>query len=354
MDQRGFCARALTGAARGLGPLLLRNAMLPPSWAYAAAAALRRRAYRAGWLPVRRLPAPVISVGNITAGGTGKTPFVEWLAFSLKQAGRTPAILSRGYRSRPTGPLGLPRNDEAILLEQNLPTICHVADPDRFRGGAKAIAAGADCLILDDGFQHLSLARDLDLVLVSAVHPFGRRRTLPAGLLREPLAALRNAHALVITHADAVPATRLEQLARELAQLSAGRPVIEAIHRPLTLQTANQATEPVDRLSGRKVFLFCGIGSPEAFLKTAVRLGADVAAASFYDDHHHYTPNDLAALARAYHNSGAQLALTTQKDMVKIADQWPADIPLRILRIQFDIANGRETLNRLIEAALRP
>lgn len=351
-DKRGFCVRALDGAVCGPHACILRGAMIPLSWVYATATALRRRALKTGLLPRRKLQVPVISVGNITTGGTGKTPFVEWLARSLKQAGHAPVILSRGYRSRPTGTSGQRRNDEALLLQQNLPDIEHLADPNRFRSGSKAIANGADCIILDDGFQHIRLARDLDLVLISAVRPFGGRRTLPAGLLREPLTALRNAHALIITHADAVPAIRREQLARELSVLSGGRPVIEASHRPLALQTPQQSEEPLDHLSGRKVFLFCGIGSPEAFRKTVLRLGADVTAAWFYNDHHHYLPRDLNDLAHACETSGAQLALTTQKDLVKIRGQWRSETPLRALRIQFDIANGRETLNQLIKVAL--
>jgi len=362
-DMRGFCVRALDGTCRTLPAFLFRAAALPFSWPYGAIAALRRRAYAAGRLharkldvPVisvrayaagrlhaRKLDVPVISVGNITAGGTGKTPFVEWLAQHLRQLGRRPAILSRGYR----------RNDEALILEQNLPDIPHLPDADRFRAGRKAIAEGADCILLDDGFQHLRLARDLDIVLISAVHPFGGGHTFPAGLLREPLSALRHADLLLITHADAVAETRLEQLARTLTELSGGRPVIEAIHRPVALVTPDGVEESLDDLAGRKVFLFSAVGSPEAFLKTVTRLGAEVTDAWFYDDHHHYTRRDLNALIGACERSRAEIALTTQKDLVKISPMWRAETPLRMLRIRFHIAGGGQALLDAIENALR-
>jgi len=352
-DMRGFCVRALDGTCRTLPAFLFRAAALPFSWPYGAIAALRRRAYAAGRLHARKLDVPVISVGNITAGGTGKTPFVEWLAQHLRQLGRRPAILSRGYRSRPTGPDGELRNDEALILEQNLPDIPHLPDADRFRAGRKAIAEGADCILLDDGFQHLRLARDLDIVLISAVHPFGGGHTFPAGLLREPLSALRHADLLLITHADAVAETRLEQLARTLTELSGGRPVIEAIHRPIALVTPDGVEESLDDLAGRKVFLFSAVGSPEAFLKTVTRLGAEVTDAWFYDDHHHYTRRDLNALIGACERSRAEIALTTQKDLVKISPMWRAETPLRMLRIRFHIAGGGQALLDAIENALR-
>jgi len=352
-DMRGFCVRALDGTCRTLPAFLFRAAALPFSWPYGAIAALRRRAYAAGRLHARKLDVPVISVGNITAGGTGKTPFVEWLAQHLRQLGRRPAILSRGYRSRPTGPDGELRNDEALILEQNLPDIPHLPDADRFRAGRKAIAEGADCILLDDGFQHLRLARDLDIVLISAVHPFGGGHTFPAGLLREPLSALRHADLLLITHADAVAETRLEQLARTLTELSGGRPVIEAIHRPVALVTPDGVEESLDDLAGRKVFLFSAVGSPEAFLKTVTRLGAEVTDAWFYDDHHHYTRRDLNALIGACERSRAEIALTTQKDLVKISPMWRAETPLRMLRIRFHIAGGGQALLDAIENALR-
>ena len=352
-DMRGLCVRALDGTEHTLPAFLFRAAALPFSWPYGALAALRRRAYDAHRLRSRKLDVPVISVGNITTGGTGKTPFIEWLGKHLHELGRRPAILSRGYRSRPTGPDGEPRNDEALILEQNLPGIPHLPDANRFRAGRKAVADGADCILLDDGFQHLRLARDLDIVLVSAVHPFGGGRTLPAGLLREPLSALSHADLLLITHADAVPEIRLEQLARNLAELSGGHPVIEAIHRPVALVSAEGVEESLDDLTGRKVFLFSAVGSPEAFLKTVTRLGAEVTDAWFYNDHHYYTQRDLNALTDACESSSAQMALTTQKDLVKISPMWRAETPLRMLRIRFHIASGGRALLDAIETALR-
>ena len=352
-DSRGFCTRAIRGTAHGPLAAAFRTALKPLAWPYAALTRLRRRAYAAHIFRTRKLDVPVISVGNITVGGTGKTPMVEWLARRLKDTGRRPAILSRGYRPlNERDPAGDRKNDERLLLEENLPGVLHFAHPDRVRAGREAIAAGADCLVLDDGFQHLRLHRDVNIALIDARDPFGHGTTLPAGPLREPLSALLDADAAVISHADTVPAHQLASLRRRLAELTGHAPLVEAVHRPAALITADHASLPPAYLAGRRALLFCAIAGPEHFLETARRLGASVPAAHFFPDHFHYRPEHLVRLVQSCRRVNAEVALTTQKDAVKIARAWQGAIPLLVLRIEFHITSGRGELERLLQAGL--
>lgn len=351
-DSRGFCERALHPAASGVAAVTFRTAMLPLSWAYALATRLRRYAYQSGLLSSYSLNAAVISVGNITAGGTGKTPCVEWIARWLKENGRSPAVVSRGYGATETDTDSVgKKNDEQMVLEQNLPGVPHFADADRVRAGREALAQGADCLVLDDGFQHLRLRRNVNLVLINALDPFGGERHLPGGLLREPLSALRDADIIIITHADAIAAADLARLRQRLAKLGGDCPIVEAAYRPTALLAPDETEEPPETLTGRRILLFCGIGNPEGFVATVKRLGADVVEAHFFPDHFHYGGKEIARLMRACERSGAEIALTTQKDMVKIG-AWKGKTPLRALRIQMEFTSRRETLVNLLQSEL--
>jgi tetraacyldisaccharide 4'-kinase len=346
-DSRQFWARAVRRS--GGAPPALRFLLAPAALAYGFAMRLRREAYREGTFQVRKLGAPVISVGNVTVGGTGKTPMVQWIARWCLRTGRKPAILSRGYGAREIGPAGK-KNDEALLLDRDLPQTPHYADPDRVAAGLKALAAGADCLLLDDGFQHLRIHRDLNLVLVDALDPFGGGRVLPAGALREPLGCLEDADAIVLTRADALGHGALEKVRQEVRTLVRGTPIIEAAHRPvaLTLTTGARA-EPVEWLSGRRVFVFCGLGNPDAFLHTTSKLGAEIAGAHFFPDHFAYRERNLSALAEECVENRADCALTTEKDAVKIG-AWPGMAPLRVLKVEIELTAGQAQLESLLKA----
>jgi len=346
-DSREFWVRAVRRSSGAPAALLLLLA--PAGLVYGFAMRLRREAYREGTFQARKLGAPVISVGNVTVGGTGKTPMVQWIARWCLRNGRKPAILSRGYGARGDAAAGK-KNDEALLLDRELPQAPHYADPDRMAAGRRAIAAGADCLLLDDGFQHLRLHRDLNLVLVDALDPFGGGRVLPAGALREPLNCLRDADAVVLTRADALGHVALEKVRQQTRALLPGKPIIEAAHRAvaLTLGTGVEA-ESVEWLSGRRVFVFCGLGNPDGFLHTVSKLGAEIAGAHFFPDHFAYRGRDVAALAEECVNERADCALTTEKDAVKIG-AWPGLAPLRVLKVEIALTAGQAQLESMLKA----
>ncbi len=346
-DRRGFWVRLAHGRARGPAATVARISLLPVALLYGLITRLRRAAYRRGLLRSHPAAASVVSVGNLTAGGTGKTPFVQWVARRLIESGARPAILSRGY-----GATGADRrNDEALMLEASLPGVAHYADPDRVRSAARAVEAGADCLVLDDGFQHIRLRRDLNIVLLDATDPFGGGRMLPAGLLREPLAALGDADAVILSHAESVVQAEREVTRIRLQRYFDG-PVAEAHHRPVGVLTPD-GEKPPDFLAGRRVFLLCGIARPEHFLQSAKDLAALPVGGRYLPDHVAYTDALLAELAEAAAESGAELALTTQKDAVKIADSWPGSVPLAVLKIEYYLSRGAGRIEELLQSRLK-
>ncbi len=354
VDSRGFVLRVLHGELCGAAPTLLRGLMAFPAALYSLLTWMRRWAYRAGLLRVHRVGVPVISVGNLTVGGTGKTPVTEWLARWLVRNDRRPAILSRGYRPHALLCGARPGDsDEALLLKRSLSNVPLYADPDRARAGREAAAAGADCLLLDDGFQHLRLHRDVNIVLVDALAPLAGGRVIPAGTLREPLSSLRDADALVLTRVDLVAEKKLAAIRRRLRDLAPSAPLLEAVHRPRVLAAADGSNpEPPDRLRGCKVYLFCGIGNPAAFLRTVESLQARIAVAHYLPDHFPFRGCDLALLAEECKRCGAEYALTTEKDAVKIGGAWPGPVPLRVLRVEIEFAAGLESLESVLRAAL--
>lgn len=283
-----------------LAPLTL------PAWAaYRLAVAWRNQRYDSGRSAVHRLPAPVVSVGNLTAGGTGKTPAVLAVCRLLASLGRRPAVLSRGYRGEGGA------NDEAQLLD-GFPVVC---DPDRVAGGRRALAAGADCLVLDDGFQHRRLHRDCDLVLIDATRPGDA--CLPLGWLREPFAGIRRARLAWISRADLAAPAALAALIRRLD--AAGVPWIRDRHQDGGLTPLGGGeTRPSATLAGQPVVLASGIGNPHGFEAAAQRHGWQVAESLRFPDHHHYDRADADLLAEAARRHRAVLVVTA-KDAVKLA-----------------------------------
>ena len=342
--------RLVDGTARGPGPSLARLALSCLAVPYGLAVAARNAAYDCGLLPVSRAAVPVLSIGNLTLGGTGKTPLVAWAVALLARHGRRPAIVSRGYGAAPGE-----RSDEAAELAVLLPGVPHVADRDRVAAVARATALGADAVVLDDGFQHRRLARDLDIVAVDATDPFGRGRLFPRGLLREPLRGIARAQAVVLTRASSLEIA--DRVALRDALVAAGRgaapPVwAEADHRPVGLRDATGATRPLADLRGRRVFAFAGIGNPAAFRSSLAALGAEVVAFRPLPDHHPYTAADLESLAREAAAARAELAITTLKDLVKIRRPTLDGRPLAALEIAIELMGGASALERLVLAAV--
>ena len=264
-------------------------------------------------------------MGNLTFGGTGKTPFVIHACQRILARGKRPGILSRGYKA--TGPGG---NDEARVIAAHLPGVPHVQNPNRYEGGL-SILGEVDCFVLDDGFQHHPLARDVDLVLVDATDPFGGGFCPPAGRLRESLAALERATAVVLTRVDQVGREALGDVMRTVRAHTAA-PIATVAFRP-------RCEEPLD---GREVTLACGIGNPRAFVKTAESMGARVAERVFFRDHHAYRAADAARLA-----GKGRPVLVTEKDAVKLAPLWDYPVELLVVRIEVAVLEGGDELEAL-------
>ena len=335
MDQRQ-AIEILSGRRRGAAAGALRAGTWVLSKPYAGLMRLRRGLYRIGVLGSRRAPVPVISVGNLTTGGTGKTPMVAWVIKRLKHLGCRPAILTRGYKA-----VG-GRSDEAELLFQ-LTGCPVVVSADRASAAEAAAEAGADALVMDDGFQHQALRRDLDIVLIDATEPFGFGHCLPRGLLREPPSALRAAGAIVITRCDRVPREAADALAARLAALAPRATIHRAGHVPSAVVVSAGRHLPPAALAGQKVCAFCGIGNPESFFATLESAGATVVGRVAFDDHVAYGPEELERVRSAAAAGGAEVLVTTAKDRVKLeAAGFP--LPLWTLQVEIGINEGEAEL----------
>ncbi|HEV2295227.1 MAG TPA: tetraacyldisaccharide 4'-kinase [Tepidisphaeraceae bacterium] len=354
-----FGLRVMSGEARGVGPMVLRGALALVEPLYAGAMVARNRAYDTGMLKRHALPRPVVSVGNLTAGGTGKTPMVRWLAEQLIARGKRPAVLLRGY-----GKPGAMISDEQQLLQGCLDGVAVVAHPDRSAGAAAAIERQpqTDLFVLDDAFQHRKVARNFDLVLVNAAEPFGFGHVHPRGLLREPIGGLARAHAIILTRCDAVETTELQRIEGVIRSITPDLPLLRTVHaltglRRATTPASAPADEEMATLRGRTFFSFSGIGSPRSFHEQLVRAGARPVGSRAFPDHHEYTEADVAALSRDATAAGAELLLTTEKDWVKLAQLSPArecSPPiLRVeVRIRFQQAADEPKLLEMIEQRL--
>jgi len=344
MDQE-ICKSVLSGDRLGPAAGLLRVALSAASAPYSAVMRARRWCYAAGLRRAKGAPVPVICVGNVTVGGTGKTPMVAWVVEQLKAAGAVPAVLTRGYKA-----VG-GRSDEAELLKR-LAGVPVIVDADRLAGAAEAAERGANVCVMDDGFQHLRLRHDLDIVLIDATNPFGYGRVLPRGLLREPLSALRWAHALVITRSDRVGTRTLEDIRRRLRRFAPRASLHAAVHEPACLIDEQGRQMPLSALAGRRVCAFCGLGNPQPFFDLLHALGADVGAREALGDHAVYDSAALERLRKAASANRCLLFLTTQKDFVKLpAEQFPH--PVWQLAVRMKITEGQEELIASLRGTLR-
>jgi tetraacyldisaccharide 4'-kinase len=329
------------------------------SFPYGAAVAVRSGLYDRGLFRQVRLPCPVISVGNLTVGGTGKTPTVILLAKLLKDRGRCPAILSRGYGGRAKAPVNVVSDgdrillswqeagDEPVLMARSVPGVPVLTGPKRAQTGRVAIEQfGADVLVLDDAFQHRALSRDLDILLLDAAHPFGNGFLLPRGPLRERPQAAGRAHLVIRT------GTTEEGSEPPMAVNALSLPAFRGIHRPRALVEAQTGRIlPLGELYGKKVCAFAGIGHPEALRRSLAELGAGIASFKAYPDHHPYSRPDIEALEGLAHESGAEKIVTTEKDGVRLAD-FPDFLPkILLLRIGMEVTPA-ESFTELIFSRL--
>lgn len=352
-------------AADASGHPLVRL-LAPVSLLVQGAVSLRNGFYDTGVVAPEKLPCGVISVGNITVGGTGKTPLVIHLARSLRARGLRPAVLTRGYGGKSRVPVQVVSDgrsvllgyeqagDEAVLMARALPGIPVIAGADRRTTGRHAVAAfGSDPVILDDGFQHRALFRNVDIVLLAGASPFGNGRLLPAGPLREPVRGLRRAHLVILTGTDdsaagCSPVPRhadLFSLTGCGVQEAGDMTVFRASHRPSALRRgeAGRTADP-ELLRGKRICAFSGIGAPERFRATLAALGADVAAFLPFPDHHRYGSADLTAIDERAGACRAEEIVTTEKDAVRLG-AFPSFLEkILILEITIVVETGQRSL----------
>jgi tetraacyldisaccharide 4'-kinase len=292
----------------------------------------------------------VISVGNITTGGTGKTPLVVWLCRLLDEKSLKCAVLTRGYKSAK----GLV-SDEPAILARACAGAKVLVNANRVAAAGRAVNEfAAQVLVMDDGFQHRRLGRDLDIVAIDATRPFGYDRLLPAGLLREPKNAIRRADAVVITHYDQSTATDIELLEKQIRRIKPGIVIAKAIHRHRCARGMGNMVYDLDELSQKRIFAFCGIGNPEAFLNRLKEHGMNVVGSRVYNDHHHYTESDFAEIRQQALSLGAEMILTTEKDWVKTALGAGkfTDILFAYLAVELEFVEGRDKIEGLIDGVL--
>lgn len=338
------------GVSQGIGADLARGGLKFLSLFYEAAIRTRNVGFDTGLLRTHRAAVPVVSVGNLTAGGTGKTPMVAAVADWFTARGIQPVILSRGYRAVETG-----ANDEKRVLDQLCPTVPHLQNANRFESAQRACRDhGAHVLILDDGFQHRRLARDLDIVLLDALDPWGTGRLLPRGLLREPLNSLRRADLIVLTRADLCSSQEKRRILERVTAWAPTTALAEVTFAPADLLSASGSRTPIDSMSSQPVAAFCGIGNPEGFKRTflAAGFGVDTDAFRVFPDHHHYSAADLDDLAAWAARSGARALITTQKDLVKIPRLSLNARPLWALTIRARFLAGQEQFESALQRVM--
>lgn len=346
-EHSGTCSKAML------------KALYPLSEIYGFVVKTRIFFYKNGILKRVRLPVPVISVGNITMGGTGKTPVVEYISKYLQKKGKRVAVLSRGYaaaiRYEKSSLAKNVCNDEYLVLKENIPDIPNFLNKDRVKSGLEAIKQfQAEYLLLDDGFQHIRLARDLDIVIIDVLNPFGYEHVVPRGMLREPLEELKRADMIMLTHVDQCGHETIEGIINRLSEVARHVPLVETVHKPMWLESLQGAeTTDVNWLQGKRVLAFCAIGNPASFRKSIEGLGGELLDFRIFPDHHIYTSSELAELNAEAQRMKPDAIIVTQKDRVKIENdhiQW--DFPLWTLKMEICIVKGYEIFENKINAIL--
>jgi tetraacyldisaccharide 4'-kinase len=329
------------GSLRGV----LSLAEIPYRWAMR----WRNRAFDSGRSPIHDVGIPVVSVGNLTMGGTGKTPMVEWLARWFMDRGLKVAIVSRGYKSK-TGAL----NDEGLELSQKLPGTAHLQNPDRVAAAHQAIEQyGSEIIILDDGFQHRRIHRDFDMVLLDALEPFGYGHVFPRGMLREPVEGLARAHIAVLTRADMLSPAERAKIRQQVLHHAPQIAWAECRHAPRALLTADGHEESLDTFRGRRAVAFCGLGNPAGFRHTLNECGCNIIAWREFPDHFAYDRANVDELERWIESQNAEVALCTHKDLVKLNVNELAGRPLRAITVGLEFLSGQPQLESGLDAMLR-
>lgn len=375
-------ADVIFGRAKGFRAALMRFAMLAVSGIFRLIVQIRLRRYRKGWRPQAYLGTQVVAIGNITVGGTGKTPVVELLARSLRDRGRNVAILSRGYKSkkldRPqkwqdkqgqaipgermpkvvsTGSALLLDSkfagDEPFMLAKNLDGVAVVVDKNRVKGGLFAVGQlDANTLVLDDGMQYLDLAHSIDIVLIDSGSPFGTEALLPRGTLREPPKNLRRASYIMITKCNG---SSNEELISRIRKYNRTAEIIECAHGPIYLEDVfTRERQPLEFLKDKWVGAISAIAVPEAFEGSLEKLGARVEIRRQFSDHYRFSRREVEHFMQRCVERDMELIVTTEKDAVRFPRPQAIDVPVVFLRIEVKILKGQEIWDDLIARICNP
>ena len=376
-----FAIEVILGKRHGKRAALLRAFLGMLSWIYRGIVQLRLWLYNKRVMRERQLGCLVISIGNLTVGGTGKTPVVEKFARALQSGGRRVAILSRGYKSKKPpllkrlvnrfGPEQefVPRivsdgkellldsrlsGDEPYMLASNLKDVIVLVDRDRVKSGIYAIEKmGCDTLLLDDGLQYLRLKHRLDIVLVDRQAPFGNEHLLPRGTLREPPPNLRRASYIFIT--KSVPGGDNSDLITRIRKYNRTAEIIECTHRPQYLQHVyNGSKLPLEFLKGRSIAAISAIAQPDSFEDALNKLGGKIELSRHFADHHRFSTREIAGFIRRCTNRGIEAILTTEKDSVRFPRLKDLELPIYYLRVEIEILTGHESWQQCVDRICKP
>ena len=355
--------KIISGSSKGVAANIGRSLLCFFEFLYKGVTEIRNWLFEKGYLKIEKLPIPVISVGNLTAGGTGKTPVVFYLVQWITTLGKKPAIITRGYKAKidlyqshlVSDSQGFLLNekeagDEATQLAKSLPDTPVWIGADRVQSGWRAYQeSGAEILLLDDGFQHRRLARDVDIILIDALRPWGYDHVLPRGLLREDKKNLKRADLVLITRSDLVDEETLTRIEKEVQKISPEIPIFETTHEAKTLKNLQGhliGFTPTNLI--KKAYLFCGLGNPQGFFETAQQAGFSVVGKKEFPDHYSYDPTDLIFLQKEAKELGAEVLVTTEKDGVKLESFGDTEIPVWQLGIELSVKNGEDELKNVI------
>lgn len=352
-----FFRELVSGRKRGLlaGSLrgLLRCVEFPYTWVVGS----RNRAFDQGTREIRRLEVPVVSIGNLSLGGTGKTPMVAYIANFLKNQGYSPGILSRGYGAEKSAP-----NDEAMELSWRLPDVPHEQDRDRFTAGKRLLSSGknVNIAILDDGFQHRKLFRNYDIVLIDAKEPFGFSHVFPRGTLREPLESLARADAVILSKANLISEEERKRIRETASKYAPNSIWAEAAHVPSKIVRCDSDdpsrfdAEEIGDLSGTRALAVCGIGNPNSFTEGTLKsLGIEVLESLAFPDHRRFSATDIELVEKTVKRRAPEAVFCTMKDIVKLHRPEFSGVPLKAIGIDIGFLEGEHELTDSIIERIR-
>ena len=335
-------------------PAFLRFFLKGLSFIYAFFVKVIAAGYEKGIFRRYELGRPVISVGNITWGGVGKTPLVLFIAEYLRKKNIHPVILTRGYMAADPSLKDLPKSDEVTMLQAALPDVPIIIHKNRIKGAQYALLHHkVDVFLLDDGFQQWRIFKDWDIVVVDATNPFGNGSLLPHGILREPLSALARADVLVTTKSD-LGQNNIEKIKDTLKKIKPQTPVLETIHQPVKFENmADKKSREVSSFKDQDVAILCSIGDPKSFEGTIFSLGARVKKKFFFPDHHNYDAVNIAKILHECHAEKILVLLTTAKDEVKLkafSELWQNNLEIYVLKINLTFLKGQDAFFHRIDS----